>query len=228
MRVFCFGDSNAAGAELQPHEHPFVHWFAEKTNAAYTNYGREGSSLGLILHSLVMNQSEITKDDVVLFVVPPDSRWYDENEEQGFYTLMNYQRDDYFKFLNNKTLEWFRYHHALFIYTAQKILNDIGCYYLMTHTYGQVDEYEKYHLAIDYSKFLSELSITNLLSTNASVIWRSYPEVLPKTHQLNQDGPHFYDKESPYFKGTYGHPNELGHKRLADLMFEKYCNDRQI
>lgn len=225
--VFCFGGSDAAGAELAKNEHPFVYWFADSIGAAYKNYAKEGSSLGLILHTLITHQSEITADDIVLCVIPPDTRWYDENAEQGFYSVQNWQRDDYFKFLNNKTLEWFRYHHALFIYSMQKILDDIGCYYLMTHSYGQIDEYDEYNLSIDFNRFLNKKSLTDLLSGH-TIEWRSYPSHLPLELRYNQDGPPAEVFGGIYFAGCKQHPNELGHKYLAALIKEKYDNDCKI
>lgn len=219
MTLYCFGDSWAAGAELRRGEHSFVFWVSNELSVDYVNYGLEGSSLGLILHTLVSNISQITKDDLVIVVVPPDTRWYDENKE-GFYSVQNFQRDDYFKFLNKKTLRWFTYHHALFVYTIQKILNDIGCKYVLAHNYGQIDDYKKYNLLIDYTKFLSDLSLTDLLSGHIKS-WKSYPEHLPPQHRYDSDGPPPNLFSGVYFAGCSTHPNELGHKKIAELLLEK-------
>jgi hypothetical protein len=224
--IFCFGDSWGAGAELKFNEHPFVHWFAKELGSNYKNFSKEGSSLGIILHTLIDQITAITKNDTVLVIIPPDARWYDENAEKGFYTVMNWQREDYFKFLNNKTLEWFRYHHALFVYAIQKILNDIGCYYIMAHNYGQIKELQKYKLQIDYQRFLSDTDLSNLLSDKPK-IWKSYPEDLPPEHRFDQDGPPDNLFTGKYFEGCKCHPNELGHKRIAELMIQKYNRDKK-
>jgi hypothetical protein len=224
--IFCFGDSWGAGAELKIGENPFIHWVADSLKLEYRNFSKEGDSLGMILHTLVSKNSYISKDDLVLVIIPPDARWYDENEKKGFYTLMNWQRDDYFKFLNNKTLEWFKYHHALFIYTIQKILNDIGCYYVMAHNYGQIRETEKYKLKIDYTKFLSDIDLSNLLSEESKT-WLSYPEDLPASRRFDQDGPPENLFTGKYFEGCKNHPNELGHKYIAKLILEKYNSDKK-
>jgi hypothetical protein len=224
--IYCFGDSWGAGAELSTEECPFVHWFAKSLGTNYKNYSKEGSSLGIILHTLVETISSIKKDDTVLIIIPPDARWYDENRAQGFYTLMNWQRKDYFKFLNNKTLEWFKYHHALFIYTIQKILTDIGCYYIMAHNYGQINETQKYGLSINYQKFLSDIDLTNLLS-EVPTTWLSYPNHLPPDRMFDQDGPPDNIFTGKYFEGCKQHPNELGHKRIAELLLEKYNRDKK-
>lgn len=218
--IFCFGDSWGAGAELKRGEKPFVYWLASALQADYKNFSKPGYSLGMILHTLVVKHSDIKKDDLVVIIIPPDARWYDENKEKGFYTLMNWQRDDYFKFLNRKTLEWFKYHHALFIYTIQKILNDIGCDYIMAHNYGQINETKKYNLHIDYTKFLNNNDLSTLLSEN-NKIWLSYPDKLPPENLFDQDGPPDNLFQGKYFEGCKSHPNELGHKRIAELILEK-------
>jgi len=222
MTLFCFGDSWARGAELKEFERPFVHWLSAELGTSYVNYGEDDNSLGMVLNTIVSKSKEITVDDVVIVIVPPDIRWYDEDEENGFYSLTLWQRDDYFKFLKNKTLEWFIYHHVLFIYAIQKILNDIGCRYVMAHNYGQLnpDECKKYDLSIDYSKFLSNESLTNLLSTRRSE-WKSYPTHLPSCHRYDEDGPPTHEFSGIYFEGCCDHPNELGHRKISELIFKK-------
>lgn len=227
-RVFCFGDSFGYGSELKYGQYPFVKWFAEKLNLPYVNYSLPGASLGFILYNLTVKHTKINKDDIVLVIVPPDSRWYDQNKDEGFYSLSNYMIEDYYhKFLNKKTLEWFEYHHSLFIYTIQKILDDIGCYYIMAHNYGRIGG-RHYKLNIDYNKFLSDTDIVNLLAS-APVEWNNYPhDAEPPEHQFMHDGmPELRDEQSIYLKGTDGHPNEEGHKFLAELMITKYLKDRK-
>jgi hypothetical protein len=223
-KLICFGDSWAAGAELNlQKEQPFVHWIAKELNVPYLNYGKQGSSLGIILHTVISQINNINSDDTVIVIIPPDTRWYDENQEQGFYSLMNWQRDDYFKFVNQKTLEWFKYHHAMFIYTIQKILDDIGCRYVLAHNYGQIDEYRKYQLNINFNNFLSEHSLTELLSP-APVDWKSYPDHLPQSKRYNEDGPTARIFTGQYFQGCECHPNESGHKYIAQLFLEKLAS----
>ena len=213
-KIYCFGDSWAYGAELKETEKPFVHWFAEELGIEYTNLGQEGASLGIVLHTLVMNIDKITADDIVLVIIPPDVRWYDENASQGFYSLMQWMKEDYMKSLNNKTVEWFKYHHLLFIYSIQKLLDDMGCVYIMAHNYGQLPDNSKYKIPVNYNKFLSNIDLTNLLSDKHDP-WPSY--------QLKIDGPmHKHDFHGKYFEGNIDHPNELGHKQIAELMLAYY------
>ena len=87
MTVFCFGDSWARGAELKEFEKPFVHWLSAKLGTSYVNYGEDDNSLGMVLNTIVSKSKEITVDDVVIVIVPPDIRWYDEDGENGFYSL---------------------------------------------------------------------------------------------------------------------------------------------
>jgi hypothetical protein len=229
-KIFCYGDSNAASQQMPKGQHPFVHWVAKELSCGYSNYARPGESMGKILHTLISSHTQITSNDIVLVSIPPDTRWYDENEKDGFYTLASYARDDYFKFLNEKSLEWFRYHHALFIYSMQKIFNDIGCYYIMTHSYGDLTEIKKYHLSIDFARFLNELDLLNLLNfhNNDKIsYWNPYDDTIPKANRYDKDCPglgYTNDETNPYMMKD-GHPSELGHQLIAKLMIEKMKND---
>jgi hypothetical protein len=224
--IYCFGDSWAAGAELKFGQKPFVHWLARELDAEYANLGKSGSSLGIILHTLISNIEKLTSDDLVLIIVPPDTRWYDENKQNGFYSVMSHQRDDYLKFLNSKTTEWFKYHHALFVYSIQKILNDVGCQYIMAHNYGQIDEIKKYGLSIDFDRFLCNNDLTTILSDSLST-WKNYADHLPPEHRFDTTGPPVELFSGRYFEGCRQHPNELGHKHIAELLLEKYNRDKK-
>jgi hypothetical protein len=227
-KILCFGDSWAEGAELKPNEKPFVHWVAQNLNMSYSNFAKSGDSFGIILHTVVANLKKIDADTLVIIVIPPDTRWYDENQVEGFYTIMNCddrRKNDHAKFLNKKTLEWFKYHHALFVFSMQRMLEDTGCRYIMTHNYGQLVDVTKYNLQINYNNFLSMNSLTEILSNRSS--WKSYPEHLEKSKHFVQDGPAEKEFTGIYFEGCMQHPNELGHKQIAELILEKYRNDKK-
>lgn len=207
-QVFVFGDSWAYGSELLAGEQPFVHWFAEAVGSPYKNYGVEGSSLAIILKTVVDNIFRVTKDSIVLVIVPPDVRWYSETLEKSFYTITDW--DEYTRVAGNHSIDWFVYHHAMFIYTIQKLLADCECQYIMAHNYGTIDRLKNYNFPIDYDKFLSQQDLTSILSDKANT-W----------HRL------FHDPEADlftgkYFEGCIHHPNLAGHKRIAELMLEKY------
>ena len=222
--IYCFGDSWAAGAELKPGQQPFVHWVAQQLNQPYTNFGKRGSSLGLIVHSIAQQLPKIKSGDLVLVVVPPDTRWYDQNPEQGFYSISVDQQHDFLKFINYKTLEWFKYHHALFMYLIQKMLTDCGCAYIMMHNYGQIFGTEKYNFCLDHTKFLNQHDLTTLLTKqHDSWIWPDDHDVLVNGIDFNHtDGPPVEAFSGPYFEGCESHPNEQGHQEIARLILQKY------
>lgn len=209
-KVFAFGDSWAFGSELkfEAGDKPFVHWFADATGASYKNFGQEGSSLAMVLKTLVDQLDEIDSNSVVLVIIPPDVRWYHETATDGFYTIKNW--DEYLKVAGNHSMDWFVYHHAMFIYTMQKLLNDIGCHYIMAHNYGSINRLKEYKFPINYTKFLSDRDLTSILSnkTNAWVKMFHDPEKELFTGE--------------YFEGCIHHPNLKGHKRIAELLLEKY------
>lgn len=209
-QVFAFGDSWAYGSELDfaAGDKPFVHWFAQAVDMPYTNFGKEGASLAIILKTLVDNIKSITEDSIVLVVVPPDVRWYSQTEEQGFYTIKDHA--EYLRIAGDHSAEWFTYHHAMFIYTIQKLLNDRGCRYIMAHNYGTIAETKKYNFPFARSKFLSLQDLTSILSGvyNASTVLFHDPKAELFTGE--------------YFEGCIHHPNVKGHKRIAELLLEKY------
>ena len=219
--LYGFGCSWTAGAELKDDEHCYLHYIDEE----YSNYARQGSCLGQVLHILVSNMDKIKSTDTVILDLPPDARMLDEDAEHGFYTVSTYQLEKYERLLCNKTLEWFRYHHALNIYTIQKLLDDIGCTYLMWHTYGRL-EYKKYNLPIDDNKFLSTSSMTEILNGHQGD-FDNYPSVL-EAPQSVMHGVELADGgitgdifTGIYFEGCENHPNELGHRKIAELILHK-------
>lgn len=209
-QVFAFGDSWAYGSELDfsAGDKPFVHWFAEAVGMPYTNFGVEGSSLAMILKTLVDQLENIQSDSIVLVVIPPDVRWYSESTAKGFYTIKDW--DEYVRVAGDHSIIWFVYHHAMFIYTMQKLLNDRGCHYIMATNYGSIKRIEQYNFPVDYTKFLSEQDLTSILS-NKNNKW---------TRMFHDPEAELFTGE--YFEGCIHHPNLKGHKRIAELLLEKY------
>jgi len=222
-KVFCYGGSWAYGSELeQPQivEHPFVHWFSQKLELPYVNYGQERASLGIILNKLSQTIDKISKDSIALIIVPPDTRWYDENEEEGFYSIFDSGdskiKNDFMMALNDKSIEWFIYHHLLFIYAIQKLFDDKGCCYIIAHDYGELPNSDKYHFPIDYNHFLDkDRGLTSILSNNEAVPYKNYNiNVMPANQNFR----------GKYFEGNATHPNELGHQKIAELFYNKFIN----
>lgn len=222
MKIIAFGDSWAYGSELNEGEKPYPHWMAQQLGVEYSNYGVEGFSLGNVLQTIVANVKQIENDDIVTVIIPPDVRWYDESEEDGFHNMYSMEGTGnltkrYKEFLGNKSLRWFEYHHAVFVYTIQKILNDQGCRYSMIHNYGQIDKIHEFGLAIDRKKFLDSKSLTEILTERNKFLrlFQTYNAGL-------WDGPAEEDFQGQYFEGCRTHPNELGHKRIARLFIEYF------
>jgi hypothetical protein len=224
-KILCFGDSWAAGAELRREEHPFVHWFAKHLNLPYHNYGKEGSSLAEILFTLLTTKN-ISSDDIVIVVTPPDARSYDEENEK-IVTATIYedncsytQRKNLKPEFQHRSIFWFEYHHLLFINCIQKTLDEIGCDYIMMHSYGNLPCDEKYNLHINRKKFLSDRSLTMILSDVDSE-WNNYPdEMYLSNTPSDPTKPPDELFAGKYFEGKVNHPNELGHKKIAELLHD--------
>ena len=216
MTVHCFGDSWAYGSELDfTKEFPFVHHFAKLISSDYINYGIEGASLGIILQSIANNVNNFQIGDVVLAVIPPDVRWYGQNTKKGFYTL-NIQHAEYKLFLQDKTSEWFLYHHALFVFAIQKLLQNSKVKYLLAFNYGSADCIN-HIFPIDQKTFIDKQDLFSLLQNknkNQGRTWLGY--------QFNEDGPSDHYFSGKYFEGKLQHPNELGHKKIAEIFLNSY------
>lgn len=210
-KIWCFGDSWAYGSGLKQNQKPFIHWISHKLKLPYINVGAPANSLGIVVHDIVKKCHIINNSDIVFVIIPPDARWYDEDEENGFYPLTTNHKNAK-EWINKKTLEWFTYHHAIFIYLIQKILNDIKCRYVLAHSYGKL-QIEKYNLKIDKSKFASEKSLHALLTNTNNIELKDLIEGLDVKYCTGK----FFDELS-------NHPNELGHKLIAKIMMNRLDN----
>ena len=206
-KIFCFGDSWAYGSELNFNkgERPFANLLSEKFGCELTKLARPNRSLGLIVRDLSMAAKNINNKDLVLVVVPPDSRWYTQ------WSTIEYENNAFF---NDKSNDWFEYHHQLFIFAICEMLEKIGCEYILMHNYGKFPlKREDYWFAnFHHSRFLSEKSLTEIL-TDSDIDSR----MLPIAIEIKQQ--RFF--RGKYFKGCHTHPNQLGHEKIAQTIIEK-------
>ncbi len=199
--IYCFGDSWGAGAELNRGEKPFVKLF----NKPYKNYSFGSNSYPKIVSQIFDNIHKINNKDIVLIVIPPDTRWMDQNGD-GFIPHM-LKDDGYIDWVIDKDEYWFRYHASLFTYSIQSALDSIDCVYLFMHNYGGefiIDD--RFKSLINTNNFLNiKKSLTTLLEANDEfVAWKG-------------DGPTL-SFNSKYFEGNVNHPNQLGHYRIKELI----------
>lgn len=221
-RVFCFSDSWGAGEELDlAREKPFAEHVAQRLGRPCVNYSQRQFSTGLILHRLMEHVHEITDQDLVLITCAPDVRWYDQ-DRHGHWIPVTLGSADSRNFFATKTLEWFEYHQALFVYTMQAVLTQLDCDYIMALAYGDINHLRQQPFAIDFDRFVSEQDFTSLLlgkPAGQGVAWRM---------QLGEDGPSEQVFQGPYFQGCRWHPNESGHRKIADWFIDHYhaCKSR--
>lgn len=217
MKVYAFGGSWAYGSELDFNkEFPFVKHFSEKLGCNYVNYGEEGAGAGLVLRRISENACCFQEDDIVLVIVPPDVRWYSESANRGFYPI-GINDDEYKSFIGNKSLDWFVYHHALFIFSIQNLLEFYKVKYIMAFDCGSAESLDYPGIPIDKNKFVSDQDLLSILSNKTKLqgrVWLGYTFL--------EDGPSKYSFKGKYFKGKLQHPNELGHKKIAEIFLNSY------
>lgn len=210
MRVYSFGDSWAYGSELKPGDRTFGQILADKLRITHINHGTPGFSMGNVMLSLLEQTANLTKDDIVIVILPPDIRWYTMTKTKAWKSLQSNNQEwiDYFV---EKPIEYFIHHHNIFLYTMQSALKDKQCKYVLCHNYGNLQILPQYENLIDRSVLLSEHSLTQLLSDDD---WNDNYDIDKKS-----DGPPRFTGK--YFLGNYNHPNQLGHKRIAELINDK-------
>ncbi len=232
--IWCFGDSWGAGAELNINEnlrHPFGYWLAKDLGEKFINLSFEGNSYPVIVTQIfdnIRNRNEdspvselikikselfIQKNDIVLVVIPPDIRWMDQRGKEFISWRYDADKERYMSWLGNKTKIWFRYHTSLFTYSIQSALDSIGCTYLFMHNYGG-------EFTID-DRFKSLINTDNFLDVKKSLTTLLGGKDEYESWNLENDGPQTDLEDKKYFEGTHEHPNELGHRRIADLIKEK-------
>jgi hypothetical protein len=212
--IYCFGDSWSYGSELNENENPFVYHLAKDLGEKFINFSSQGNSYSVIVTRIFGNVRDINSDDTILIVIPPDIRWMDQ--QQGSFISWYYEADKerYMSWLGDKTEVWFRYHASLFTYSIQSALDGIGCKYLFMHNYGG-------EFIID-SRFKSLINVDNFLNIKKSLTTLLGGEDSYESWNLKSDGPEENNKDSgKYFEGNDTHPNELGHKRIVELIKEK-------
>lgn len=208
--LYVFGDSWAEGAELTDKEKPFAPYLAEMLNTPYSNLGMCGASLGHILQIVIATVDEISEDDTVVVVIPPDIRWYNIHENYSFNSLLIGMKE----YDNTLSIEWYIYHHNLFIYTIISMVTQKTKNLVLAHNYGKLIIHDWFTNKIDRSYLLNEQhSLTALLGAN------DWLENYSNTDR--KDGPETENFVGKYFEGKLSHPNDLGHQLIAKMIYEK-------
>lgn len=211
MTVYTYGDSWGYGSMLKDGEIPFGQIIANKLNVRHSNQATPGNSLGFINFKIFEMNHLITENDIVLIVVPPDTRWYGMHEDGKFKTISTQiQDDEWYQVLGNKPLLWFQKHHNYFVFAIQELLKRKKCRFMFMCNYGELSPLREYKALIDKETMLSEKSLSELLT--GSIVYK-----LSKLF----DGPSINEFSGKYFEGTLTHPNQLGHYRIAELINDK-------
>ena len=215
--LFSFGDSWCYGSELGKHDSTFTQHLGNYLGVNTYNFGKEGSSLGEIVQTVILNSTKITEDDFVVVIVPPDVRWYKKQDNQ-YTSITPWGHRNYYTFFGDQDVSWFSDHHKQFIYTIQSILSDIGCKFLMQHNYGTLIPHAQWDQLIDWANWLDpNLSLTEMLGGHA---WNNFddPSVSNPMHIAGPRDTAFVGK---YFEGCQCHPNALGHEFIAKKLYSK-------
>jgi hypothetical protein len=207
--LYVFGDSWAAGAELAIDEKPFAPYLAELLDTPYQNLGICAASLGHILQTVIKEVDDMQSDDTVVVIIPPDIRWYYINEDYSAGSLLIGMPE----YDDSYNIEWYIYHHSLFIYTIISLVTAKTKNLVLAHNYGKLFIPDMFTNKIDRTYLLSERSLTALLGA---------PDWLENYSTSDRkDGPVPENFEGKYFEGKDTHPNDLGHRQIAKIIYDK-------
>lgn len=209
--LYVFGDSWGYGAELKPGEKPFAHALSIHLKHDYTNLSREGTSLGDITAQVLSNVNKMTDEDYVVVIVPPDTRWYKVTDTFHVQTITLHNKE-YRNLIMHYNIPWFIYHHNLFMYTIISAVTSKTKKLILAHNYGNLVIIDMFKNLINMNYFLSQHSLTRILS---GTDWDN-------NYRLDIDGPQSDSFKGIYFNGNISHPNLLGHKEIARLLYEKF------
>lgn len=219
-KVLAFGDSWGYGWENEiPSETNFVKYFAELHDLDYENHCQCGNSLPVIFYRMLNFVESIQEDDLILVTIPPDIRWYRYINREYETLSLDKQADTKLFYKTHDDL-FFKDNHLLYIIAIQKILENKK--YMMMINFGLLDKEHRGYTAIDYSRIMynGDQSLTQKLSMAKQPIFDSY--------NPTRDGPRNENFFGPYFEGNETHPNELGHRQIAELITEFFIDNDEL
>lgn len=220
-KVKVFGDSWAYGSELGKNEKPFSYHLQALSGIEVENFGIEGCAYGHITQ-IALEESKPSQETFNIVIIPPDTRWYGETDGY-FYSIFNLgdlkyfktnaevQRIDFEHYYDtfDKRERWFSYNSTLFTYTLHNYFTQNNSNYLFAHNYGNLPLDKALKSMIPKDIFLSyDRSLTAILGGEDRDLYAE-----------RKDGPVPEMFTGKYFEGNVTHPNELGHKRIAELIY---------
>jgi hypothetical protein len=128
------------------------------------------------------------------------------------------QSEEWTKAIIGKDIQWFIYHHSLFIFAIISMLRLKGCKFILCHNYGALELHPRYKSMIDCDNtFLDKNNSLTMLLTDRD--WKDN-----YNRNFKWDGPAPSLFVGKYFEGNLFHPNQLGHERIAELLLERMNN----
>lgn len=214
--IYVFGDSWAYGYGLPDRNKNFGSLIGQYYSQPVENYSVPASSMGHITYEVMKHAEKFEPGDKVIVILPPDVRWYQINNGHAS-SLFNGMElyEDWLE--KHGTEEWFTYNHSMFIYTLinickQKsdILEDVGL--VLAHNYGKLNLHS--YFPIDDYFLDKEHSLCYLLT--GKEWWET-------NYDINIDN-HMSVIKHPNFLPNDNHPNETGHKLIADMIVRRLEN----
>ena len=204
MNLVTFGDSWPWGAELQDDEKPYGYWIANELNLEFRNYSNEGTT---IEHMILQLDEYIknNKDDTIaiFFVTNPIRAMYHDGKNFVSHrpTVKSKKTNLYYETLQSDILD--NHRSNVFVLALQKMCSKfkIKDYYL--EGWSNI----KWNLqGIDLEKFYNKTAMDILGA-----------QLNNRTIELSKY------QQNKYIKPNKYHPNENGHKKIAEELSKWIC-----
>ena len=201
-KLVTFGDSWPWGAELNATEKPFGFWIAEDLGYEFENCAEEGTSIEHMILQLQKYTAKNKMDTTAIFFITNPIRTMHYQGGQWLTYRPTGQKtaghEAYYKYVQSDKLD---YHRAqVFILALQRICqqNNIKDYYIEGWT-----NIDWNYTGIDTLKMYPRTA-TQILDVDLN----------PRTSEISKY------QQSQYIKPHKYHPNELGHKRIAEELLQ--------
>lgn len=209
--IWVFGDSWAEGWGLKEGEKRFSDFLRDHYKCKVINLGVSASSMGHTTSTIFRAVENFSESDVVICIMPPDTRWYSVKDNYHTNSLFNGMKEyeEVIRLFPNK--EWYTYHHSLFIYSLASMAKQKNLRILFAHNYGN----------LELAPFFEDLIGDVFLNREKSLVHYLLGEEKWKNNLVVNANNAMGNIEGEYFIPNDNHPNEKGHKFIADLLIEK-------
>lgn len=203
--LLIFGDSWPYGSELQPNELPYGQLLANKTGHDVLSFARPSTSIPhLVLQLKSAMAIEFDTATAVFFLtgVDRDLTWVDGTPKELHPTCHD-DVDWYLKY-SSPELSSYRVNTTLIALQSMCAKRNILDYYIW---------------GWDQVELWPEVDASRIYNQTMADVFLEGADIPPRTNKIM----HLKNSKNQYIWPNQGHPNQLGHHRIASLLQDWIC-----